>query len=323
MHVHSLGDGSSGSGCELKLTRRMKYVAKSLCRHLDIAPNLIGRGLDEAFLRRTLQYVTESSLDAVVLLAHEHVYSDSGHRLESPMFVPNNYVLEIARSNSNILAGISIHPAREDALDELERCAEQGAVLYKCLPMCQNINCMDRRYLPFWERLAELELPLLAHTGGEGILPVTNRRYASPEYLQLPLDCGVSVIAAHFGSNCSPFDRNYLSSLLGLMDQYPNLYADISALNLPFRSRYTSRLMDEMLIKRLVHGSDFPVPAYAVFPFLRGYLSLKTYWELRGLRNPLERDYRIKQALGFPDETFSRIYELFPYKVQKRLHETA
>ena len=39
------------------------------------------------------------------------------------------------------------------------------------LPNCHNIDCNDRRYQKFWERMAEAGLPLLAHTGGEHTVP--------------------------------------------------------------------------------------------------------------------------------------------------------
>ena len=42
----------------------------------------------------------------------------------------------------------------------------------KCLPNCQNIDCADARYRPFWEKMAVLGLPLLAHTGGEHTVQV-------------------------------------------------------------------------------------------------------------------------------------------------------
>jgi len=96
--------------------------------------------------------------------------------------------------------GISIHPARSDAREELDRCLEGGAVLLKCLPNCQNIDWSDRRYTGFLERMAEAGLPLLAHTGGEHTLPVVDARLADPRVLVRPLEIGVTCIAAHCGT---------------------------------------------------------------------------------------------------------------------------
>ena len=46
--------------------------------------------------------------------------------------------------------------------------------MMKCLPNCQNIDCSNDRFKPFWNRMAEVGLPLLAHTGGEHTLQVIN-----------------------------------------------------------------------------------------------------------------------------------------------------
>mgnify|MGYP001068843481 CR=1 FL=1 len=97
-------------------------------------------------------------------------------------------------------AAVSIHPARRDALDELDRCLERGARALKLLPNCLDVNCSLPRYDSFWEKMAAAGLPLLAHTGGEMTVPVANPRYQDPEFLRRPLEIGVKVIAAHAAS---------------------------------------------------------------------------------------------------------------------------
>ena len=77
--------------------------------------------------------------------------------------------------------------------------------------------------------------------------------------------------------------------------------------------------MDKDLIKRVLHGSDFPVPPYGIFPFLMGYMKLDDYLYARSERNPLERDFQIKKAVGFPEETFNRVFDLFPWRAQRQL----
>ena len=107
-------------------------------------------------LRLVVELVRDSSMDAIVLLAHERVHDPDGTARDDlgSMFVPNDVVLGLAKKFPEFLAGVSIHPARRDGFDELERCLAGGAVLMKCLPNCQNIDPSDRRYRPFWERMA-------------------------------------------------------------------------------------------------------------------------------------------------------------------------
>src|SRR5262249_12018950 len=155
--------------------------------------------LESLYINRLLELVRGSSLQAAVILAQDLVYDEQGQTIKDAgsFYVPNDYVLGLAKKHPEFLPAISIHPARADALEELSRCLAAGAVMLKCLPNCQNINCNDRRYTRFWERMAEARLPLLAHTGGEHTLPVLRPEYADPRVLALPLECGVTVIAAH------------------------------------------------------------------------------------------------------------------------------
>ena len=222
------------------------------------------------------------------------------------LYVPNDYILKLASEHKELLPAVSIHPARPDALEELERCLDAGAVMMKCLPNCQNINCNDRRYTRFWERMAEAGLPLLAHTGGEHTVPVVRKEFADPRILELPLQCGVTVIAAHSGTKSGFFDRDYFAIFEEMTRRYPRLYGDNSAFNTPFRGRHIPICLHDLLSKRMLHGSDFPVPVYGKWAWMRGmlpYQALKT-WE--GHPNILERDYQLKKAIGFPEEAFTR-----------------
>ena len=190
--------------------------------------------LDTLYVARLRELIRASAIQHVVLLAQEQVYHADGRLMEGvgSLYVPNDYLLRVCRESPEFLPGISIHPARHDALEELERGVAGGAVLMKCLPNCQNINCNDRRYTRFWERMAELHLPLLAHTGGEHTLPVVREELADPRTLTLPLECGVTVIAAHCATRSGLRDPDYFEHFLEMTGRYPNLYGDSSAFNL-------------------------------------------------------------------------------------------
>src|SRR5204863_8298255 len=90
--------------------------------------------LEKSYSEHLLKLVREASLDAIVLLAHDRVHDADGTPRDDlgSMFVPNDVVLDLAARNPEFLAGVSIHPARNDMLNELERCVSRGAVLMKC-----------------------------------------------------------------------------------------------------------------------------------------------------------------------------------------------
>ena len=167
-HVHIIGDGSSGSGCFLRPRGYSRFLAQVIVRHLGMPLSVLRTGLDVAYVENLLRLVRESSLDGAVILAHEHTRDEKGNIIEGfgTIYVPNDYVLNLAKKHSEFLPAVSIHPARPDALDELERCIEAGAVMMKCLPNVQNINCSDTRFKRFWERMADAGVLSTAMAGG-------------------------------------------------------------------------------------------------------------------------------------------------------------
>src|SRR6516165_5549019 len=195
MHVHMVSNGVNGSGGWLRLSGWHRWLAGFMLRQLGFPNNALDDDLEAICASRLLQWVRESSLDAIVLLAHERVHDPDGTPRPDlgSMFVPNDVVLNLAHRHPEFLAGVSIHPSRPDAIDELNRCVEQGAVLMKCLPNCQNIDFSTKSYEPFWTRMTELELPLLAHRGGEHTVSVINAALADPKLLRFPRECGVTV----------------------------------------------------------------------------------------------------------------------------------
>ena len=314
MHVHMVGNAASNHKCWVRVTPFKAPLYALMLRRLGLKySQLFSPDFDDTYRDTLLTYIRESEIDAVCLLAQEAVYRDDATLWEEAgnAYVPNDYVLKLASEHREVIPAVSIHPARPDAMDELERCIEAGAAMMKCLPNCQNINCNEPAFHAFWNRMAEAGVPLLAHTGGEHTLQVINVDYADPEYLRLPLECGVNVVAAHVATGSGPFDPDYLPRLVEMMSDFENLYADTSALNVPTRS-YALRhcLDDDLLTSRVVHGSDYPVPTSSTWAWLRGLIDSDQWARLRAIQNPIELDYQTKVAAGFPEVHFIRINDL-------------
>lgn len=312
-HVHFVGDGSNGSGCWLRcstlLDRMVEPIVKAQAGILKSSRQL---GVDQAYEERLINLIGSSSLDAVLLLAMDYPYDKNGHCLKqrAKFYVPNDYVLNLAQKYSQIIPACSIHPARTDAIEELERCAEKDAKVLKLLPNCHNVDCSDRQYLSFWQKLAKLGLPFLAHTGGEFSVPVLNAKFADPRILRLPLECGVQVIAAHGAGKSGIWDPDYTAELLHMMGEFPNLFTDNSALASPNRWRTIPALVDTKIQSRVIHGSDFPIPSGGFGPWVGRLLGRKDYLKSRKIKNPLERDVFIKQAVGFKASTLYRLNDI-------------
>lgn len=307
-HVHIVGTGASGTGCWLRVSGWHRPLANLMLRHVGMSSDAFERNFDALYVEHLLQQVRQSSLGAALILAHDEVHDSQGRKMEGvgSLYVPNEYVLSLARQHPEFLPAVSIHPARPDALEELERCLEGGAVAMKCLPNCHNIDCSDRRFTRFWERMATAGLPLLAHTGGEHTVPVVNARFADPSVLRLPLECGVTVIAAHCATKSGLTDPEYFFTLLEMFRQYPNLYGDLSAFNVPLRGRHVRKCLEPGVVDRMIHGSDYPVPVNGLWAWLRGFVDRAAWRRSARQANVIERDYQLKVEMGFPAGVFTR-----------------
>ncbi len=289
----------------------LKGLSEVMRRAVGMPLPLTHRDFDGKYVEALRELVRASYVDKALLLAQDEVYDEDGRKLDFGSFhVPNDYLFKVCAENPEFVPAISIHPGRKDALTELERCLAAGARALKLLPNCQNVDCSLPRYDAFWRRMAAAGLPFLCHTGGEMTVPVINRSYQDPRILRRPLELGVKVIAAHSSGNSHFFDRNYFGELIKLMDEFPALYADTSALNSPIRSGVLKQVKESGRLERFLHGSDYPVPVGARWVWLRGLITLAQASEASRIANLIERDAFLKRAMGFDDGHFTRLGEI-------------
>lgn len=311
-HVHVVGNGTGGTGCWYRPRGVTKYGAPFMLRSVGLPAGALTGDLDGLYAQRLLRFVRESSLDAAVILAQDEPHRGDGTKIEGAgsFYVPNDYVLRLARAHREFLPAVSIHPARRDARDELERGLAGGAVMLKCLPNCQNIDWNDARYTGFLERMAESGLILLAHTGSERTLPVLAPQLADPRVLTRALEIGVTCIAAHSGTGTMLVDPDYFEVFAEMTRRFPRLYGDNSALaaaNFRLRPGALKRMLGPELAARMLHGSDVPVPVTGAVMWAGGMMRWGEWRATARIANPVERDAQIKRALGFGEETFTRL----------------
>tara|TARA_B110000879_G_scaffold62939_1_gene88464 strand:+ start:4196 stop:5062 length:867 start_codon:yes stop_codon:yes gene_type:complete len=283
-----------------------------MVKGLGLPTSSLKTGLDELYVKNLLENIRESEIDAAVILAQDIPYSHTGEKMpnEAQFYVPNEYVSELARKHEEFIPACSIHPARPDAMDELEKCIEAKMPVLKLLPNCLNIDYMDKKYIPFWERMQEAGMILLTHTGGEMTVKVYDPSFGDPKKLEILLDCGVTTIAAHSAGRSGLFDGDWTGDLLDLFKRFPHLYGDNSALSSLNRARTLKHILPEEIQSRIIHGSDYPVPVSGLGPMLMGKLSWSDYKATGKIPNIIERDYQLKQKMGFNEKTFTRMDEL-------------
>jgi hypothetical protein len=304
VHVHlaALPDGDNGCIFSPRMLRRP--VSRFLAWTFGVD---LGRPAEanEFYVARLLRKLSDSQrVKKAVLLGMDGIYDGNGvfDRARTDFLISNRYVVEVAKRHPDFfLAGVSINPQRRDALDELERCAAEGAALVKFLPNAQCFDPADKRHLPFYQALARLKLPLLSHVGYEFSLSGRDQSAGDPQRLRAALDEGVSVIAAHGCSHGLFFAEPHLKTALEFARRYPRFYLDASALTLPSRARMLFLLRRHPeLQERLLFGTDYPLPVLA-------YPALGRDYRRAAKANYFDRQATVLESLGIRFKDFSAI----------------
>jgi predicted TIM-barrel fold metal-dependent hydrolase len=131
--------------------------------------------------------------------------------------------------------------------------------------------------------------------------------------LELALEAGVVVIAAHAGTPGKSLGQDNLERVLIMMARHPNLYADISSLTQVNKLGSLKRLLARPEARgRLIYGTDFPLIETAlVSPFYQVWRApFGSLWAASKEPNAWDRDVALKKALGVPEEVFTKSAEL-------------
>ncbi|AHM58322.1 amidohydrolase 2 [Flammeovirgaceae bacterium 311] len=333
-HTHIMGLGTGGTGCWMNpgiLTWKHPLDHLKVMFYINGSAIDDMRYADQQYVQRFLTQVYDFPQNGkFILLALDGAYNKDGafSRNDTKFYVPNEYIYKTYQSDpENFVPCISVHPYREDAIDELEKWAKLGVRAVKWLPNAMGMDPSDPVCEPFYEKMKEYDMVLLSHVGGESAIEVLKfRPLGNPLLFRKPLDMGVKVIMAHCASSGINLDleSNSLKPMsnfklfMRLMEEpkYEKLlFADISALTQINRSGTPLSTMLERtdLHHRLINGSDYPLPAINAvistrFLELMGYISRRERVALNQIykRNPLLFDFVLKRTLKAPGDKITK-----------------
>lgn len=164
----------------------------------------------------------------------------------------NSAILSWSQSirSERILPLGSVHPWSELWERDLERVAESGLVGVKLHPLYQAFEVDDESLLPFYEKIARLELIVLVHAGYDLAFPRDDR--AAPKRIgrvhrRVP---NLTMIAAHLGGWKAWSDVE--SCLVGT-----DVYFDTSFMHDALLSQQ-ERILRNHPTTRILFGSDSP-----------------------------------------------------------------
>lgn len=298
VHLAALPDGDNGCYISPKMLKSPLF--RFLLWKHDLSPEQ-PREANDKYLNDLLEELRASRcVQKAVILGMDGVYDGDGKLVKehTDFLIGNDYVLNTTSTHPNeLMAGVSVNPQRRDAIDEVHRCADAGAVLVKVLPNTQQFNPADPRYKPFYRALAERKLPFLSHVGYEFSLIGKDQSVGDPDRLQVALDEGATVIAAHACSYGLIVYEKFIPTMREFVKRYPNFYCDISALTLPNRLRMLLYLRQyPELHDRLLFGTDYPLSVFHLAAW--GRVSPSRLWGMIRTRNRFDRQVEVCQGLG-------------------------
>ncbi len=316
LHVHTAGIGAGDSGAFVNPEMRDNFRFRFYLRAFGVTEdelNDAGDGL--VFAKISAQVAASERVGKAVVLAMDGVIDERGELdLDATqIYVPNHFVARQTAAFDNLCYGASVNPYRRDAVARLATAKADGAVLVKWIPNIMDIDPGDEAIRPFYEKLVELDLPLLSHAGQERAFANAIDRYGDPMRLELPLRVGVTVIAAHIATTGENDGEANFERILPLFQRYPNLYADVSSLTQINKRNYLIRALEVPgLAARLVYGTDWPLQFFPlVSPYYHlNHIGVGAARAVAGVDNVWDRDVALKEALGTPAEVFARSADL-------------
>jgi len=299
-HVHLAALPDSDNGCYISPRLLKSPLFRFLLWKHELSP-AHPRETNRKYLDHLLTELRASRyVRKAVLLGMDGFYDQTGllNRQHTEFLISNDYVLKTAQDYPDLfLAGPSINPQREDAVEEVHRCADAGAVLVKVLPNAQHFNPADLKYTPFYRALAQRKLPFLSHVGFEFSLIGKDQSVGDPDRLRIALDEGVTVIAAHACSYGLMLYEKFIPTLHEFAKRYPNFYADISALTLPNRMRMLLHLRRHPELQdRLIFGTDYPLSVFHLAAW--GRVGLGSLGNMIRTKNRFDRQVLVCRGLG-------------------------
>jgi hypothetical protein len=308
-HVHLAALPHEGNGCYVSPRMLKSPLFRFLLWKFKLDVNDPARTNAKYVADLLAELRSSRYVGRAILLAMDGAYDERGKLDEqaTEFLISNDYVLKIAKTYpEDFWAGVSINPQRGDALEELARCAEAGAKLVKVLPNAQQFDPADRRYIPFYRALARRRLPLLSHVGYEFSLAGKDQSAGDPKKLRVPLEEGVTVIAAHGCSYGLVFREKFYNTFVELCRSYANFFSDISALTLVNRFGMLLKLRRHPeLHGRLLFGTDYPLPVLRVACW--GRIGLGAMREIRRAKSRFDRQYLVCRGLGVGFGSFEEV----------------
>ena len=266
-HVHIWNEDFCPAAFWDGLAERMASVRRKKGEKENITVKDVRKNLFPAYWdpdgSNLISEMDGAGIDLSVLLP-----SDVGYNLgEQPTSIwdQNKKIAEIARNHpERCVAFVGVDPRRENAV----RLLETGVKEWGCRGLKINPSAgfypNDRICYPLYQKAMDLNVPILAHTGG--IIPPLRSKYVQPIHFDdVAVDFpGLKIICAHMG-------HGWWQELNQLAEKHLNVFTDCSGWQVSastYRDYFAAVLRHTLNLAgndRVLFGTDSP--AYRLTPF--------------------------------------------------------
>ena len=312
-HVHVAGLGYGESGNFINQQMRDNFRFGFFLKWMNVTEAELAEHGDQIVVKRLNEKIEQSRyIDQAIILALDGVIDEKTKQLDkerTQFHVSNDFVAREVAKYPKLLFGASINPTRHNSIELLEQVHAQGAVLIKWIPSIMHFDPADKKLEPFYKKMAELNMPLLTHTGMEKSFADARDELADPRKLELALNSGVTVIAAHIATTGKSEGQDNFERIMPMFAEFPNLYADISSLTQINKLGYLARALKVPgLTERMIYGTDWPLQYFPVVsPWYHiNHIGIKNAWRINKYKNQWDRDIELKAAFGVPASVLSR-----------------
>lgn len=332
-HAHIIGAGDSGSGVWYNQNMdSWSHPILKIQKDFYMNGGCITSGHeDETFVARMVDLSADMPAGyKSMLFAFDWAYNAQGkpEKAHSIFHIPDSYAASIAKKYPQHFEWVaSIHPYRPDALDALASAHANGARAIKWLPSGMGIDPSSPKCDKFYQKLAELNLPIISHTERESAVQGGDQSYGNPLHMRRALDAGVRVVLAHCASDGHDEDLDNNKKTIKSFELFTRImdtpayaglaFGEISAITLINHAWVIKPLLQRTdWHPRLLNGSDYPLPGIAPLISTKqlhraGLLENSHLLFLTTLRdyNPLMFDFAVKRliqlnGIGFKKEVF-------------------
>lgn len=337
-HVHLVGTGDSnakigqsGVWFNPNMDGYLHPILKAQ-KHFYMNGGCTTKGnIDHSYVARLAQISAEMPEGfKSMLFAFDWFRDAKGQPLkdQSIFYVSNEYAAQVASKHSQRFEWVcSIHPYRPDAVDALEMAKAQGARAIKWLPSGMGIDPASPKCDAFYKKAAQLNMPIISHTGAESAVQGGNQAHGNPLRMRRALDNGVRVVLAHCASEGQDNDiddgnkrvKSYelFARLMDTPDYQTLVFGEISALTLINHAAAIKPILQRTdWHSRLLNGSDYPLPG--IFPLINITQLVKVdllkpehlpFLQQVKTYNPLMFDFAVKRlikvnGIGFASNVF-------------------